>query len=244
VQSIFRHKMERSGASHAILDTASRKRKAQKIVAILDQDRPIKGSKLLDIGTGSGHIAHEFSKHVKTVDSVDIVDERKEKKGYKFKVVKNEKLPFKDAQFDVVVSNHVVEHTPSQDTHLSEIYRVLKPGGVVYLATPNKYWLTDPHYKLPFISWLPRKASEKYLDVVQKKQWDIYPLSHRGIKKHFPDARVKNALPTLIKTNASSTLDTMNSITKVARVLPAPVLETTRYFSPTLIYVIEKPKKR
>jgi 2-polyprenyl-3-methyl-5-hydroxy-6-metoxy-1,4-benzoquinol methylase len=235
--------MERSGASHAILETKSRIRKAQKIQAILEYDKDLSKAKVLDIGTGSGHIAHELARAARKVVSVDLVDERKEKKDYEFHLVKDEALPFDDASFDVVITNHVVEHTPDQKKHLSEVYRVLKPGGTIYLATPNKLWFKDPHYKLPFVSWLPRSMSTQYLRLMQKAKWDIYPLSHFGIRRHFPEAEVKNALPILLKTNAHNTLDTMSNVTKIAKWVPESILETTRYFSPTLIYVIQKPEK-
>lgn len=240
--SIFKHKMERSDGSHAILEKSSRIRKAKKILAILKIKKNLSESCLLDIGTGSGQIAHELSRSIKKVTSVDLVDERKEKRGYNFQTVKNEILPFEDGSFDIVVTNHVVEHTPNQSKHLSEVNRVLKPGGLIYLATPNKFWLTDPHYKLPFISWMPRPMSKKYLRLVQDNQWDIYPLSDFGIKKYFPDNKIINALPLLLKSDAFNSLDTMSGISKLLRRMPKFTLEPTRFLSPTLIYLIEKPK--
>lgn len=239
-KKLFEHKMERSSASHAILETKSRKRKAAKIKAVLDELTDFSKSDVLDIGTGSGHMAHEFSKQAKKVSSIDIVDERKEKKGYDFKLAQDETLPYKDHSFDVVITNHVVEHTPQQAVHLREALRVLKPGGHLYIATPNKFWLTDPHYKLPFISWLPRPLSSKYLKVTQKADWDIYPLSTRGVKKHMTGTHVKNALPLLLKSDAAKTLDTWTFAVKVAKFLPSWLLNLTQYVSPTLIYVARK----
>jgi ubiquinone/menaquinone biosynthesis C-methylase UbiE len=234
--------MERSSSSHAILETSSRKRKAAKIQAVLDEVTEFSKANILDIGTGSGHIAYELAKSAKKVTSVDIVDERKEKKGYTFKLAKSETLPFKNETFDIVITNHVVEHTPNQEIHLSEILRVLKPDGFIYLATPNKYWLTDPHYKLPLISWMPRSLSRAYLKLLQNAEWDIYPLSSRGIKRRFKGAKVTNALPILLTTDAAKKLDTWQFLITASRFVPKSLLNATQYISPTLIYVVHKPK--
>src|SRR5262249_52626695 len=43
------------------------------------------------------------------------------------------------ATFDVVMSFDVFEHIPDSDAHLAEVKRVLKPGGVYVLQTPNKW---------------------------------------------------------------------------------------------------------
>ena len=48
-------------------------------------------------------------------------------------------LPFPDASFDVVVSFDVFEHIRDSDAHLREVHRVLRPGGVYLLQTPNKW---------------------------------------------------------------------------------------------------------
>jgi ubiquinone/menaquinone biosynthesis C-methylase UbiE len=241
-KKIFEHSVERSTSSHAILEKNSRKRKATKIKAILAESTVLSEAKVLDIGTGSGDIAYELSKFVKEIHSVDIVDERKEKSGYKFKLTADETIPYTDGLFDIVITNHVIEHTPNQTKHIDEILRVLKPKGCIYLATPNKFWVTDPHYKLPFISWLPRRVSTQYLKLIQKKDWDIYPLSARKLKQmvNQTGARSTNALPLLISGKAAKELDTWNNLTKLASIAPRTLLGLTQYVSPTLIYVFKK----
>jgi ubiquinone/menaquinone biosynthesis C-methylase UbiE len=241
---MFEHKIERSSSSHAILEQESRKRKAKKIVAVLNEYTLIKDSKILDIGTGSGDIPAELSLVSTEVYSIDIVDERKIKKGYTFIKTKDESLPYADNSFDVVITNHVIEHTPNQDKHTKEVMRVLKTGGHVYIATPNKWWLTDPHYKIPFISWLPRGLSSKYLKVIQKKEWDIYPLSSRQLKKKFRKlgGKTHNALVDLMKGESSKSLDMWGGILKVTKYVPKFLLNISQYFSPTLIFVIRKIK--
>jgi 2-polyprenyl-3-methyl-5-hydroxy-6-metoxy-1,4-benzoquinol methylase len=43
-----------------------------------------------------------------------------------------------DGAFDVVFFNHVIEHIPDDERALREIHRILAPGGIVVLGTPNE----------------------------------------------------------------------------------------------------------
>jgi SAM-dependent methyltransferase len=46
-------------------------------------------------------------------------------------------LPFAEGTFDIVVSMDVIEHVPEPAPWLAEATRVLRPGGVLFLTTPN-----------------------------------------------------------------------------------------------------------
>ncbi|UYN85596.1 MAG: class I SAM-dependent methyltransferase [Cyclobacteriaceae bacterium] len=50
-----------------------------------------------------------------------------------------EQLPFPDQSFDLVHSNHVFEHLADPMAAAKEAYRVLKPGGVVFIEVPNQF---------------------------------------------------------------------------------------------------------
>jgi len=54
-----------------------------------------------------------------------------------------EGLPFEDCFFDAVWAEEILEHVLDTDFLLSEVYRVLKPGGVLILSTPNIASLTN-----------------------------------------------------------------------------------------------------
>lgn len=234
---------DRSSDSHAVLDEQSRRGKGRKIVTLLESVTSLKKAKVLDIGTGAGYIADELAKKSKQVYSVDITDERRLKKSFKFDKVPDEKLPFKDGEFDVVVSNHVVEHTPDQETHLNEALRVLKPGGLLYIATPNKLWLSDPHYKLPFVSWLPRGIASKYVRATKRgEEWDIYPLSILGLRKRTKGTKGINGLSLIIESSTKSDIDTASSALKLLGKFPRVFDSILLLISPTLIYIVEKEK--
>jgi ubiquinone/menaquinone biosynthesis C-methylase UbiE len=132
---------------------------------------------MLDIGTGAGYIAQYFAARAPSLLSVDVVDERVAR-GFDFRLVANELLPSADASHDVVISNHVIEHVDDQERHLREIARVLKPGGIAYLATPNRFALIEPHFKLPFLSWIPAVMRHPYVRLTRRApRYDVSPLT-------------------------------------------------------------------
>ena len=76
-----------------------------------------------------------------------------------------EALPIADDTLRGVVSLDVIEHVGDQVAYLREIDRVLAPGGVVALATPNRYSLAaEPHVGVWGVGWLPRRWQRRYAE--------------------------------------------------------------------------------
>jgi len=58
--------------------------------------------------------------------------------------------PFDDDEFDLIVSNHVVEHIPDVMAFVTELYRITKNGGRIKLLAPhytNPDWANDPTHR-------------------------------------------------------------------------------------------------
>ena len=162
---------------------------------------------ILDVGTGSGVIASRFVARVRSLISVDVVDERMDR-DFPFRLIESEVLPFKSATFDVAISNHVIEHTGDQRMHLQEIARVLRPGGVCYLAAPNRFALIEPHFRLPLLSWLPSGLRDAYVRVAGRgKRYDVQPVTASKLRslaaacglevEDLSEATVRDRLPAL-----------------------------------------------
>lgn len=64
-------------------------------------------------------------------------------------------LPYKDAQFDIVLLAELLEHVPAWQDVLSEATRIIRPGGVLYLSTSNRLCPVQQEFDLPAYSWYP-----------------------------------------------------------------------------------------
>ncbi len=95
----------------------------------------------LDIGSGSGDLIKALKKQLNTNTSCcDYTDELINIPDQKVDIVdlnKTKELPYKNSMFDIVTATEVIEHLENFRATLREIYRVLKPGGVFVLSTPN-----------------------------------------------------------------------------------------------------------
>ncbi len=106
-----------------------------------------KGESVLDIGCGAGVdsiVAGMMVGPTGKVVGIDIVPEMLERAksnlnltdlhNVTFKQASGDNLPFADSEFDVVISNGVINLVPDKTTLLNAVMRVLKPGGRLMLA--------------------------------------------------------------------------------------------------------------
>jgi glycosyltransferase involved in cell wall biosynthesis/ubiquinone/menaquinone biosynthesis C-methylase UbiE len=111
------------------------------------------GERLLEIGGGMGTDLVQFARHGSITTDLDLSSghlelarENFQLRGLtgQFVLHDAERLPFDDDTFDVVYSNGVLHHTPDTGGVVSEIWRVLKPGGkalvMMYAENSLHYW--------------------------------------------------------------------------------------------------------
>lgn len=121
-------------------------------------------SKILDFGCGAGKEVYQFRKMGYKAYGCDIknVFDDIQKQCEKEKLTRagesifsvidmnNYRIPFPDESFDYVFSNQVFEHVQNYPEALSEIHRVLKPGGCSLHFFPARYRPVEAHVFVPF----------------------------------------------------------------------------------------------
>jgi SAM-dependent methyltransferase len=145
------------------------------------------GGRVLDVGAGTGTNSHALASHYSEVVALEPVQERVDFMRLRFaqeglsniRIVRGSlwDVPFGPQSFDVVVMNGVLEWIAEGQTGdpgqlqakaLQKIYRLLKPGGQLYIGIENRLAIgnfigyPDPHCRLPWVTILPRRLAHWY----------------------------------------------------------------------------------
>lgn len=116
----------------------------ENIIAITAQLKDTKFQSLLELGCYPGHSTEYYLNNlkIKKYFAVDYKEEllgRARAMGVEASIcdLEKDKLPFNDNSFNLVIANQVFEHLKNIFSPLSEIHRVLKPGGILVFSVPN-----------------------------------------------------------------------------------------------------------
>ena len=160
--------------------------------------------KILDAGAGTGLLAKKLKKFGE-VTGVDINPEAiyfSKKRGVNVKKTSVNKLPFKSETFDLVVSMDVLYHRKVNDKKaLSEIYRVLKPRGLLLLRVPASPILFSSHDR--YVHTRERYTKQKLLGRLEKAGFKVEKISYINTILFFP-ALLKFLYEKIIKSDHSS----------------------------------------
>ena len=129
---------------------------------------PLSGRRLLDVGCGTGGfsvLAAEAGADVWSVDeSAEAVALTAARTSRDRAMVSTaESLRFEDASFDLVYCYSTLEHVEDAGRAVAEMVRVLRPGGRLYLHSPDRRACFEGHYKIFWVPGLPRGLSRAYL---------------------------------------------------------------------------------
>lgn len=139
-----------------------------------------RGKDVLDVASGEGYGAALLAQVASSVIGVDIADDAVEhaaqnyvRDRLSFRKGDGTQLPVADASVDAVVSFETIEHLHDHQRFLTEIRRVLRPGGFLILSTPERDIYSPPD-----------QASNPH-HIHELTRREFYTL----VRRHFPVAR-------------------------------------------------------
>jgi len=143
----------------------------------------LKGN-LLDIGAGTGDFANEAQKSGWTVAGFEPSEKARTIAKSKGVVLVDDTAELSNGTFDVITMWHVLEHVPDVEKQITELKRLVKPGGHIIIAVPNfksfdanyygAYWAA---YDVPRHLWhFSKTAIEKLFGEQDIKLVKILPM--------------------------------------------------------------------
>jgi SAM-dependent methyltransferase len=161
--------------------------------------------------------------------------------GYDFQEVEGTVLPFADDSFDIVISNHTIEHVGSRDdqlVHLREIARTMRSDAVGYLASPSRWALVEPHFKVPMLSWFPVASRDRVLRLARRGTvYDINPRTRPELRGLIDEAGLRGEDITLDALQTAADIEGGRGA-KVAARMPAAALGAARGAIPTMVFLL------
>jgi ubiquinone/menaquinone biosynthesis C-methylase UbiE len=134
---------------------------------------PLRGKSIIDCGCGAGEYVRSLSALGAEVWGVEYSEEKilearrhADLPQERVSVGDIERLEFEEGRFDVALVNEVLEHVPDDLQGIREVHRIVKPGGLVVVFSPNRLYPFEthgvslrsgtkvPHY-VPFVPYVP-----------------------------------------------------------------------------------------
>jgi SAM-dependent methyltransferase len=133
----------------------------------------------LDIGCGTGmnfHLLAPWGRFVGSEASGELFAAGFERPDRPVVQSRGEALPFADGSLGLCTFFDVLEHIEREDAFLSEVERVLRPGGFVFLTVPAHRWLWSRHDEV--LHHRRRYVRRELADVLERNGFEILRLIH------------------------------------------------------------------
>jgi SAM-dependent methyltransferase len=138
--------------------------------------KPFIKGELLELGCGEGRGVELLAPLATSYTGIDKIKEVVDRLGekypeYTFSDGVFPPFPYEDNTFDSIVTFQVIEHVKQDEEFVKEIHRVLKPGGVALMSTPNiKMTLSrNPWHEREYTADQLEKLCIKYFDKVDMR---------------------------------------------------------------------------
>jgi len=169
----------------------------RKRIAFFQKFADVQGKKIIDCGCGTGQYLEALLSLGADINGIEYSNE----KVTRFRQEHNEiaeriqlgnieAMDFESDSFDIALLNEVLEHVPNDKLALREIYRVLKPNGILMIFSPNRLYPFESHtvylkqstrrlpIAVPFIPYIPLSLGQYFFIYYARNYWP-FELRHK-----------------------------------------------------------------
>jgi len=172
-------------------------------IPLLEKYRKL--NRILDVGCGHGFFLNECKKNDWECRGIDVSKKSIEyaQREFDFQVECKtlEQSAFSSGSFDVVILWNVLDEVPSPTELLEEIYRIIRPGGVVIVRVRNASFHIPAHRIIRFMSCFSSGISSWDPSVIHLFSFSSKDLRKLFSKTGFKDYNINNAKMTWTKMN-------------------------------------------
>lgn len=173
-------------------------------------------SKILELGCGNGVLWKINKQAIKENWDITLSDFSEGMLQYskqninleqiKYEIIDIQDIPYEDESFDIIIARHMLYHVPDIDKALSEVKRVLKPHGKLYVSTNGKEHMQE------LIELV--KQYDKYIDFNPSKLVDKFGIENGNeiLKGYFNNICAKDFVGQIVVHSAEPVVSYVTSI--------------------------------
>lgn len=226
-----------------------------------NRDRPVKASAILstcrktiggdfskmrwlDIGCGCGDIAAAIAPQVGHITAVDPSSWQR----WPALRALHPNMDFIEGDFkaaeqiespDVIICNQVYEHVEEPLRLIRLMHKILKPGGHVYFAGPNRLFPIEPHVFWPFVHWLPRRWAVRLMrELKARSVITAHSVTIWKLRRWFQGFDVTNAVPIILR--HPEDYGRKGIFWRVLAALPHRLMGAMTALSPGFVFILRK----
>jgi len=183
------------------IDLAEQEPHFDNLLRCIRRFRQVDGSlNMLEVGTGMGWapiIAKQRGLRLKGLEISPPLVEAAREYGRKYGVEPDielgniEEADLGENVYDVIIASSVFEHVEHWKRGLRTVYRGLKPGGLLFFESTNKWSLVSGEYsRLPLYGWMPNRLRYRFRMLVQgpdimENGIDFHQFTYPGLRRAF-----------------------------------------------------------
>jgi len=186
--------------NHAHITLEDQRQRLENILHNMQMHKHLNGdSRILEIGVGSGWFQIYCRQQGLNISGLEIspqlIEVAKEYGAHHgteldLKIGNIEDTEIGPAAYDAIVASSVFEHVEDWQKGVKKIYDALKPGGVFYFDSTNKFSFTSGEYSFPLYGWMPnewryRLRRARQGQDIMKLGIDFHQFTYPQLRKFF-----------------------------------------------------------